>query len=310
MEENALQTIDIRRILSLAPIVDEYALGTEFILGAVSGKRVEKSEAILHMLKYPMRFDGYILFFLKKGHFTLDINLSTYDIHPNSLLMVTPGNIVKLSAYNEEHISDAEMLFALVSREFLSSIRFDFNKVFQDTLRVWKNPCITLEGDDLDLAEDYFRLTRKLLSSRQANKREILGSLLTSFTYVTLDVWTRQLAASRLEENASSARITQLFERFLALVTEHHNEERGMAFYADKLCLTPKYLSKLVKQASGRSAPDWIDSFVILEAKNMLKYSDKPIKEIVYVLHFPNQGVFYKFFKAHTGLTPSEYRKG
>lgn len=310
MEEKALQTIDIRRILSLAPVVDEYALGTEFILGAVSGKRVEKSEAILHMLKYPVRFDGYILFFLKSGHFTLDVNLSSYDIHPNSLLMVTPGNIVKLSAYDEQHIGDAELLFALVSREFLSSIRFDFNKVFQDTLRVWKTPCITLQGDDLDLAEDYFRLTRKILSSRQSNKREIVGSLLTSFTYVTLDVWMRQLEESRAAESASSARATQLFERFLALVTEHHNEERGMAFYADKLCLTPKYLSRLVKLSSGRSAPDWIDSFVILEAKNMLKYSDKPIKEIVYMLHFPNQGVFYKFFKAHTGMTPSEYRKG
>jgi AraC-like DNA-binding protein len=310
MEEKALQTIDIRRILALAPVVDEYALGTEFILGAVSGKRVEKSEAILHMLKYPVRFDGYILFFLKSGHFTLDVNLSSYDIHPNSLLMVTPGNIVKLSAYNEQHIGDAELLFALVSREFLSSIRFDFNKVFQDTLRVWKTPCITLQGDDLDLAEDYFRLTRKILSSRQSNKREIVGSLLTSFTYVTLDVWMRQLEESRAAESASSARATQLFERFLALVTEHHNEERGMAFYADKLCLTPKYLSRLVKLSSGRSAPDWIDSFVILEAKNMLKYSDKPIKEIVYMLHFPNQGVFYKFFKAHTGMTPSEYRKG
>jgi YesN/AraC family two-component response regulator len=81
-----------------------------------------------------------------------------------------------------------------------------------------------------------------------------------------------------------------------------------MSFYASKLCLTPKYLSKLIKQASGRSAPDWIDSFVILEAKNMLKYSDISIKEIVYKLHFANQSVFYKFFKSHTGITPSEYR--
>ena len=81
-----------------------------------------------------------------------------------------------------------------------------------------------------------------------------------------------------------------------------------MAFYADKLCLTPKYLSKLIKQASGRSAPDWIDEFVILEAKNLLKYTDLAIKEIVYKLHFPNQSVFFKFFKAHTGLTPSDYR--
>ena len=305
-----MQTIDIRRILSLEPVIDEYALGADFLLGAVSGKRVEKSEAILKMLKYPVRFDGYILFFLRKGHFSLDVNLNTYDIHENSLLVVVPGNIVKLSAYKEDHIGDAELLFALVSKEFLSSIRFDFNKVFQDTIRMWKNPCITLQGEELELAEDYFRLTRKVLSSHQTNKKEILGSLLTSFTYVTLDVWTRQLASAKSEESQTSARVNQVFERFIELVTEYHNQERGMAFYADKLCLTPKYLSKLVKLSSGRSAPDWIDSFVILEAKNLLKYSDKPIKEIVYLLNFPNQSVFYKFFKAHTGMTPSEYRKG
>lgn len=310
MEDKALQTIDIRRIQALAPLVDEYALGTEFILGTVSGRQVEKSEAVIRMLNYPVRFDGYILFFLKKGHFSLDINLNTYDIHENSLLVVVPGNIVKLSAYKEDHIGDAELLFALVSREFLSSIRFDFNKVFQDSIRVWKNPCITLQGEELDLAEDYFNLTRKILSSRQDNKREITGSLLTSFTYVALGLWTQRLASAPPEESASSARVNQVFERFLALVTEYHNEQRGVAFYADKLCLTPKYLSKLVKMSSGRSAPDWIDSYVILEAKNLLKYSDKPIKEIVYLLHFPNQSVFYKFFKAHTGQTPSEYRKG
>lgn len=310
MEDKALQTIDIRRIQALAPLVDEYALGTDFILGTVSGRQVEKSEAVLRMLNYPVRFDGYILFFLKKGHFSLDINLNTYDIHENSLLVVVPGNIVKLSAYKEDHIGDAELLFALVSREFLSSIRFDFNKVFQDSIRVWKNPCITLQGEELDLAEDYFNLTRKILSSRQDNKREITGSLLTSFTYVALGLWTQRLASAPPEESASSARVNQVFERFLALVTEYHNEQRGVAFYADKLCLTPKYLSKLVKMSSGRSAPDWIDSYVILEAKNLLKYSDKPIKEIVYLLHFPNQSVFYKFFKAHTGQTPSEYRKG
>jgi len=143
MEQNTLQTIDIRRIQALAPLVDEYALGTDFILGAVSGKRVEKSEALLRMLKYPVRFDGYILFFLKKGHFSLDVNLSTYDIHPNSLLVVVPGNIVKLSAYDEDHIGDAELLFALVSKDFLSSVRFDFNKVFQDTIRMWNWPRTT-----------------------------------------------------------------------------------------------------------------------------------------------------------------------
>lgn len=310
MENAELQTIDIRRILALAPVIEEYALGTELILGEVSGKKVEKSEAILSMLKYPVRFDGYIIFFLRKGHFSIDLNLNTYEVKPHSLLMNVPGNIIKLSSYAEDHIGDAELYFVLASREFMSGIRFDFNKLFQESLSLWKNPCITLNDQDLALAEEYFTLARDILQSKQLNKKEILGSLITSFTYVTMDVWTRELNEARKGQSPSSARMNLLFERFLALVTEHHNTERGMAFYADKLCLTPKYLSKLVKEASGRSGPAWIDSFVILEAKNLLKYSDKTIKEIVYTLHFPNQSVFYKFFKAHTGMTPSEYRKG
>ena len=310
MENEALQTIDIRRILALAPIIDEYSLGSDLILGEVSGKRVEKSEAMLAMLKYPVRFDGYMIFFLRKGHFTIDLNLNTYEVKPNSLLMNVPGNIIKLSSYDEDHIGDAELYFVLASREFMSGIRFDFNKLFQESLTLWKNPCITLTEEDQALAQEYFTLARNVILSKQLNKKEILGSLVTSFTYVTMDVWTRELNESRKTESPSSARMNQLFERFLSLVTEYHNTERGMAFYAEKLCLTPKYLSKLVKEASGQSGPAWIDSFVILEAKNMLKYSDKTIKEIVYALHFPNQSVFYKFFKAHTDMTPSEYRKG
>lgn len=311
MEKETLQTIDLSHILALAPIIDEYSLEKDFIMGEVSGKKVEKSEAMLSMLKYPVRFDGYIIFFLKKGHFSIDLNLTTYEVKPQSLLVCVPGNIIKLSSYDEDHIADAELYFVLASPSFMNGIRFDFNKIFQETLSLWKNPCITLSEEDMTLAEEYFKLGRNIMLGKQQNKKEILGALVTSFTYASLDVWTREInAAKKGESTSSSARVNLLFERFMALVTEYHNTERCMAFYAEKLCLTPKYLSKLVKQASGRSAPAWIDSFVILEAKNMLKYSDKSIKEIVFDLHFPNQSVFYKFFKAHTGMTPSEYRKG
>ena len=310
MENESLQHIDIKHILALAPIIDEYSLGTDFIMGEVSGKTVEKSTVMLGMLDYPVRFDGYIIFFLKQGNYSIDLNLNTYELKPQSLLVSVPGNIIKLSSYDKDRIRDAELYFVLASKEFMSGIRFDFNKIFQETLSLWKNPCITLSEEEMMLAEDYFKLGRSIVLGKQQNKREILGALITSFTYATLDVWTRQIDEARKGESPASARINQIFERFMALVTEYHTKERGMAFYAEKLCLTPKYLSKLVKQASGRSAPAWIDSFVILEAKNMLKYSDQSIKEIVYNLHFPNQSVFYKFFKAHTGLTPSEYRKG
>jgi AraC-like DNA-binding protein len=99
-----------------------------------------------------------------------------------------------------------------------------------------------------------------------------------------------------------------LFEQFIGLVAKYHTQYRNVAFYADQLCLTPKYMSKLIKTATGKSAPEWIDAYVILEAKNLLKYSSDTIKQIVFKLNFPNQSVFYKFFKSRTGMTPSEYR--
>ena len=308
---DAPQTIDLQQIKALAPIIEEMSIGNDFVICEVSGKRMEKSEAILKTLQYPVRFDGFIIFYLKKGHFTIDVNLNSYELRENSLMIQVPGNIIKVTKFNEERLGDAEMIFVLISKEFMSGIRFDFLKVFQDSMRLLDNPCITLDESQIALANDYFNLARKIISAPFTNKREIIGSLLTSLTYLSTDVWKQKIDEARKKTDSQhNARLNQVFERFIALVNEYHCSERGMAFYADKLCLTPKYLSKLIKQASGRSAPDWIDEFVILEAKNLLKYTNMAIKEIVFQLHFPNQSVFYKFFKAHTGMTPSEYRTG
>ena len=308
---DAPQTIDLQQFKALAPIIEEMSIGNDFVIGEVSGKRMENSEAILKTLQYPVRFDGFIIFYLKKGHFTIDVNLNSYELRENSLMIQVPGNIIKVTKFNEERLGDAEMVFVLISKEFMSGIRFDFLKVFQDSMRLLDNPCITLDESQIALANDYFNLARKIISAPFTNKREIIGSLLTSLTYLSTDVWKQRIdEARRKTDSQHNARLNQIFERFIALVNEYHCSERGMAFYADKLCLTHKYLSKLIKQASGRSAPDWIDEFVILEAKNLLKYTNMAIKEIVFQLHFPNQSVFYKFFKAHTGMTPSEYRNG
>ena len=239
------------------------------------------------------------------------MNLNTYDIEEHSLLISVPGNIIRVADYREERVKDIELTFVLISREFMSGIRIDFLKVFQDSMKLLDNPCIHLDDFQIGIADDYFKLAREIISSPLSKKREIIGSLLTSLTYMSADILARRIDdARRMGKEKNSARLNLVFEQFIALVNEYHNSERGMAFYAEKMCLTPKYLSKLIKQASGRSAPEWIDSFVILEAKNMLKYSGMTIKEIVYKLHFPNQSVFYKFFKAHTGMTPSEYRNG
>ena len=132
--------------------------------------------------------------------------------------------------------------------------------------------------------------------------------MLSSMFYIIMGVWGDRQSNDRSLGQVTHTRSKVIFDQFIKLVSEYHTQYRNVGFYADKLCLTPKYLSKLIKGATGRSAPDWIDAYVILEAKNLLKYSNVTIKEVVYRLNFPNQSVFYKFFKARTGMTPTEYR--
>ena len=97
-------------------------------------------------------------------------------------------------------------------------------------------------------------------------------------------------------------------DHFMELVQEHYREQRLIGFYADKLCITPKYLSKLIKEHTGRSAGEWIDNHVILEARAMLQSSDMTIQQIAASLNFPNQSFFGKYFKRATGLSPKQYR--
>ncbi len=94
----------------------------------------------------------------------------------------------------------------------------------------------------------------------------------------------------------------------MGLLSEHHSRERSLSFYADKMYLTPKYVSRMVKTYSGKRAIDWISEYVIAEACIMLAHTDLTIQEIAYHLNFPTQSAFGKYFKQVTGRSPKHYR--
>ena len=94
------------------------------------------------------------------------------------------------------------------------------------------------------------------------------------------------------------------------MLERHFRHERRVSWYAEQLCITPKYLSEVVKQVSKRTPNEWIESYVVLEIRVLLKNSTKNIKEITEELCFPNQSFLGKYFKEHVGVSPSEYRKG
>ena len=95
---------------------------------------------------------------------------------------------------------------------------------------------------------------------------------------------------------------------FLRLVRAHHKRERAIGFYAEKMFISPKYLSLIIKEATGRSAAEWIDQYVLQEAKNLLCYSGKNVQQVAYELNFTNQSSFGKYFKHLTGLSPTQFQ--
>ncbi len=301
-QQDVLHNISIRKFKDLFPDMPGKGLGDDLLIADLHYDRE------LHVFQYPFRFDGYIIIFCMKGRITLDVNLDSFQIAEGSLVLNVPGNIIRVSGVDRGDRDNMHFIIVAMSKNFMSSVRFDFNRLFNESVALMDNPCISLDDDERRICRKYLDLASDILSSNIQNKKEAIGAIVSSISYLLGSIWTGRLSDAERKPHAPSVKAKNIYDQFLRLVTDYHTSERSMAFYADKLCLTPKYLSKLVKTVSGRSAPEWVDAFVILESKNMLKYSDLSIKEIVAKLNFPNQSVFYKFFKSHTGKTPSQYR--
>ena len=267
-------------------------------------------ESKMDIIEYPCRFHGYMAFFCIKGEFEVEINLKKFTIRKDSMFIYTPGNIVRVTNIDPREKESVHFVVVAISEDLMSSTRFDFSKLYNESLRLLESPCVVINENERGLYRKYFDLIQEVSKMRMPNMRESVTALISSIFYLMGAMWTDRLTAAKKnggDEMTTRSKI--VLEDFLLLVRDYHTKERSLSFYADKLYLTPKYLSKLIKSVSGKSAHEWIDSFVILEAKNLLKYSDMSIKSIVYELNFPNQTTFYRFFKTKTGMTPSEYRK-
>lgn len=137
-------------------------------------------------------------------------------------------------------------------------------------------------------------------------KQELARNSISTLVYMAHQILVDN--EEEIDHPTDKSRQQQIFERFIKDVNQHFFIERNVYSYAERLCITPKYLSAVVRQVSGKSANDWINEYVILEAKALLRLKNNTIKDVSNKLNFPNQSFFAKYFKQHTGLTPKQYR--
>lgn len=303
MDTKVLNNFSLSKVKELFLKDEIVSIGDDFIMAR------QTNDVDFELLKFPSRIDGFVAAYCRRGRFKCTINLTEYEIHDGMLAVNIPNNIIQLepSGQNDGLV---ELTIFAVSPKYMMTLSSDLGKIFVDAINMLQSPIMEMGPEEVDIAMQYFQLIDNVINTDSEYRNDSVSYLLTSVFYLIGGMLKKRLdAVDENDEKAPSTRNKRVFESFIELVEKYHNKERSLGFYADKLCITPKYLSIIVKKVSGFSAPEIIDKYVILEAQHLLRHTDLSIKEIADQLNFPNNSFFYKYFKAHTGCTPNSYRQ-
>lgn len=251
--------------------------------------------------EYPVSLDGFSVIVMMAGEATVSIDMKNYHVRPNSIVFFNPGSIIRTVRCS----SNAAAFVLAFSKSFVNEIQIDLSASLPVYMRFGKAPVLQVSQQDVAEIRQVFQLVKSmLLSDKERYRHEIIRSLFTTAFYLIIDINQREEHSEQKQ-----GRCEVLFSEFMKLLEQHHKSQRNVGFYARQLNITPKYLSSAVKEVSGKTAARWIDESVILEAKTLLKYSGMSIQEIAYHLNFSTQSFFGKYFKQHTGTSPSRYKR-
>jgi AraC-like DNA-binding protein len=249
---------------------------------------------------FPYKVDVVIATICLKGSIRGKLNLKDCSFSENSFFVMIPGQIIQYS-----HVSDDfSALFIIMSKRFFADMDLNANDAAAIFLHVKENPIMPVVQEDMELLLDFYHILKKIVKRvHNPNRLEMVQLLVKGFF----------LGDSNIQQYCHADTVLKsrkeiISDLFYDKVLKHYRESREVSFYADKLCLTPKYLSDVIKDVAGKTAVEWINDYVILEAQSLLKSTNMNIQEISYTLGFPNQSFFGKFFKKHTGMSPKEYR--
>lgn len=247
----------------------------------------------------PWRMRHLMLAVCRKGWIKGKIDMEEHKMEVDGFLLVQPMRFVEITAISP----DFEATVFAFSRTFAESL--NFGESFSDHLFFRQAPYHVMNAETKHIVNTYISCVKPLLAQDESfTYRMEIARLLTRAMVLSLASLSRQ--APILREPNRQAHIVL---DFVNLVADHYREHREMDFYADRMCLTAKYITAIVKAQSGRSATDWIERYVILDAQAMLSSTDMTVLQISQELHFPSQSFFGKYFKRVTGMSPKDYRR-
>ena len=250
----------------------------------------------------PIRTEGFIIGICSRGTAHFELDLQPFQARKYCMLATTPRHLYELAEISEDFLCR----FIVFSKTFL--VANNINIQLPDSFRFLdtsSTPLTQLQEKEASALLRFLAfIEQKFRQEEQVYRNEIIRNLLLAFLYETEAAYQAQTGVAGKKLN----RREELYARFQQLLFRYFREQRRVSFYADQLFVTPKYLSEVVKEISGRPAGKWIEEAVVLEAKVLLKQPSMNVAKVAEALHFPNQSFFGKYFRKNTGYSPSKYR--
>lgn len=251
-------------------------------------------------LGVPYRGDYYKIGLCLGGTAELKANLETYPIGPGSLMVITPQVIKEWTHISADH----DGLSVFFTREFITASH-NIDVTTFNFLENARTHVLPLTSEQLTSLRTSFEFLREKYQAPHPYRDSMVKNLLHNLLYEVVALYEQQQAAQR----ASLSRGQLLTAGFKQLLGAHSLTERSVRFYAEQLCITPKHLTETVKDATGKTAGEWIDEAVVLEAKALLQNPQLTVAQVSDLLHFADQSAFSRFFKKSIGLSPTAYKQ-
>ena len=248
---------------------------------------------IIQQHKPPFIINDFRMGMITRGHARVRVNLVEKDLEPGMFLFVGPGTILHPISYTD----DLEIYGIGLFDDFpMPQMPSTFNGQVRDFQ-------VKASDTDITTARHIIDTIWHVIHQPDYN-RQTVSSLVAAIMHLYDGVY--QKHTDKLQ--ASQSREQTIFDRFIQLVNLHCAEQHQIGYYAERMCLTERYLSTIIRQTSGVTAKEWIDRALITRIKVELMHTNKPIAQIADELNFPNPSFFSKYFKREIGMPPGEYR--
>ena len=259
----------------------------------------DNSRLDLALYSEPFKVDMTMAIIYEKGFVRAKINMVEYKIEAPSVVIIVNDSIFQPLEYSE----DLKSKIIVMSREFSNSMFSNLTELRSIRNSLYANSVFIMDNSNF-VFDKYYDLLLNLVSSPKIKfkveaARHMTLAMFYGYTFDEHGVYDNKNKSSRQE---------MLHSKFIDLLSRNFRTEREVKFYAEKLCVTPKYLSQVVSGLTGRTPSDYIEEFVVMESKALLNSTPMTIQQVSDELHFPSQSFFGKYFKRIVGMSPKEYR--